>query len=86
MLGVVQDGQDAQGAVRVRPVVRERGIEFPVLVDRAGALAATLEPQVVPTWIRAVALSRPDPTQRSTFVASIGEPCGVGRYPQSQGR
>src|SRR3954470_3825192 len=48
MVGVAQD---AQGAARVQPVVRERGVEFPVLVDRASALAAALEFQVVPTGI-----------------------------------
>lgn len=48
MLGVAQD---AQGAERVRPVVRERGVEFPVLVDRASTLAAALRFQVVPTGI-----------------------------------
>ncbi len=48
MLGVAQD---AQGAERVRPVVRERGVEFPVLVDRASTLAAALRFQVVPTGV-----------------------------------
>lgn len=61
MLGVAQD---AQGAARVRPVVRERGVEFPVLVDRASTLAAALEFQVVPTGIFVddgrIALRHPD--------------------------
>jgi hypothetical protein len=48
MLGVAQD---AQGAARVAPVVRERFIEFPVLLDPAGALAAALCFRVVPTGV-----------------------------------
>jgi hypothetical protein len=48
MLGVAQD---AQGAARVEPVVRERGIEFPVLLDPASSLSAALEFQVVPTGV-----------------------------------
>jgi hypothetical protein len=61
MLGVAQD---AQGAARVEPVVRERGIEFPVLLDPASTLAAALEFQVVPTGIFAddgrIVLRHPD--------------------------
>jgi hypothetical protein len=48
MLGVAQD---AQGAARVEPVVRERGIRFPVLPDPESTLAAALEFQVVPTGV-----------------------------------
>jgi hypothetical protein len=61
MLGVAQD---AQGAGRVAPVVREREIGFPVLVDPASTLAAALEFQVVPTGIFAddgrIAYRHPD--------------------------
>ena len=61
MLGVAQD---AQGAARVGPVVRERGVEFPVLVDRASTLAAALRFHVVPTGIFAddgrIVLRHPD--------------------------
>jgi hypothetical protein len=45
MLGVAQD---AQGAERVAPVVRERGSTFPVLVDRTGELARALSLRLVP--------------------------------------
>jgi hypothetical protein len=48
MLGVAQD---AQGAARVEPVVRDRGVEFPVLLDPASTLARALEFQVVPTGV-----------------------------------
>jgi hypothetical protein len=61
MLGVAQD---AQGAARVRPVVRDSGIEFPVLVDPASTLAAALEFRIVPTGIFVddgrIALRHPD--------------------------
>jgi hypothetical protein len=46
MIGVAQD---AQGEERVRPVVRERGITFPVLVDRASSLARKLGFRIVPS-------------------------------------
>jgi hypothetical protein len=48
MLGVAQD---AQGAARVEPVVHERGIEFPVLLDPGSTMAAALRFQVVPTGV-----------------------------------
>ncbi len=48
MLGVAQD---AQGAERVAPVVRERGIEFPVLLDPASTMSAALRFGVVPTGV-----------------------------------
>ncbi|MEA2267556.1 MAG: hypothetical protein QOC64_166 [Solirubrobacteraceae bacterium] len=48
MIGVAQD---AQGAARVEPVVRERDIEFPVLIDPASTLAAALELQIVPAGV-----------------------------------
>ena len=46
LLGVAQD---AQGEERVRPVVEERGVEFPVLVDRESVLARALEFRIVPS-------------------------------------
>jgi hypothetical protein len=61
MLGVAQD---AQGAARVEPVVRERDIEFPILLDPASTLAASLRFGVVPTGIfvddGAIAYRHPD--------------------------
>jgi thioredoxin-like negative regulator of GroEL len=82
MLGVAQD---AQGAERVRPVVRDAGVEFAVLVDRASTLAAALEFQVVPTGIFVddgrIALRHPDdfeagdPRVRAALDAFlVGEP------------
>lgn len=41
--------QDAQGEERVRPIVEEREVEFPVLVDRGSALGAALGFRVVPS-------------------------------------
>ena len=41
--------QDAAGEERVRPVVEERGVEFPVLVDRASELGRLLGFGVVPS-------------------------------------
>jgi hypothetical protein len=41
--------QDAAGEERVRPVVEERGIDFPVLVDRGSVLARELGFRIVPT-------------------------------------
>ena len=41
--------QDVEGGVRVRPVVRERGVEFPVLIDRTSALGKALGFGIVPT-------------------------------------
>jgi hypothetical protein len=46
MLGVAHD---AEGGERVRVAVRERGVEFPVLVDRRSALARQLGFRVVPS-------------------------------------
>lgn len=46
MLGVAQE---AEGPERVRVAVRERGVEFPVLVDRRSALARELGFRVVPS-------------------------------------
>ncbi len=43
--------QDAQGQERVRPVVRERGVTFPVIVDRASLLARLLEFRTVPSGV-----------------------------------
>ena len=61
MIGVAQD---AQGAARVEPVVRERDIEFPVLLDPASVLASQLRFQVVPTGVfvddGAIAYRHPD--------------------------
>ena len=48
MLGVAQD---VQGDERVRPVVEERSVTFPVLVDRASALAGLLEFRIVPSGV-----------------------------------
>lgn len=41
--------QDAQGEERVRPIVEERNVAFPVLVDRESALARELGFRIVPT-------------------------------------
>jgi tetratricopeptide (TPR) repeat protein len=41
--------QDAQGEERVRPIVEEREVSFPVLVDRESALARELGFRIVPT-------------------------------------
>jgi len=46
MIGVAQD---AAGEERVRPVVEEREVAFPVLVDRASVLGRELGFRVVPT-------------------------------------
>jgi hypothetical protein len=46
MIGVAQD---AQGEERVRPIVEERDVTFPVLVDRESALARELGFRIVPT-------------------------------------
>jgi len=43
--------QDAQGEERVRPVIEERGVMFPVLLDRASLLARLLEFRVVPSGV-----------------------------------
>jgi hypothetical protein len=48
MLGVAED---AQGAARVEPVVRERRVEFPVLLDPTSSLSVALRFQVVPTGV-----------------------------------
>jgi hypothetical protein len=41
--------QDVQGEERVRPIVEESGIGFPVLVDRASELGRLLEFRIVPS-------------------------------------
>jgi tetratricopeptide (TPR) repeat protein len=41
--------QDLQGEARVRPVVEERRVSFPVLVDRTSILARLLEFRIVPS-------------------------------------
>jgi hypothetical protein len=46
---VVAVAQDAQGESRVRPVVEEREVSFPVLVDRASDLARMLGFRIVPS-------------------------------------
>jgi len=46
MLGVAQE---ALGAERIRPIVREKRVEFPVLVDIGSALGAALGFRVVPS-------------------------------------
>lgn len=46
---MVAVAQDAQGDERVRPVVEERRVEFPVLVDRESVLARLLRFRVVPS-------------------------------------
>jgi tetratricopeptide (TPR) repeat protein len=46
---MVAVAQDVQGEERVRPVVEERGITFPVLVDRTSALGRKLGFRIVPT-------------------------------------
>jgi hypothetical protein len=48
MIGVALD---AQGAARVEPIVRERGAEFPILIDPGASLAAALGFQIVPTGL-----------------------------------
>lgn len=48
MLGVAQD---TQGAARVEPVVREREIAFPILLDPASTMAAALRFQLVPSGV-----------------------------------
>lgn len=40
--------QDVQGEERVRPIVEERGLSFPVLVDRASVLGRELGFRIVP--------------------------------------
>jgi hypothetical protein len=46
MIGVAQD---AAGAERVRSIVEERGVEFPVLVDRESVLGRDLGFRIVPS-------------------------------------
>jgi len=46
---VVAVALDVQGESRVRPVVEEREVSFPVLVDRASDLARTLGFRIVPS-------------------------------------
>ena len=46
---VLAVAQDAQGEARVRPVVAERAITFPVLVDRFSVLGRELGFRIVPT-------------------------------------
>jgi hypothetical protein len=46
MIGVAQD---AAGEERVRPVVEDREVTFPVLVDRTSALGSKLGFRIVPT-------------------------------------
>jgi hypothetical protein len=46
---MVAVAQDVQGEERVRPVVHERRVRFPVLVDRASDLGRTLGFRIVPT-------------------------------------
>jgi hypothetical protein len=46
---VVGVAQDVQGESRVRPVVEERDVNIPVLVDRASDLARTLGFRIVPS-------------------------------------
>ncbi len=41
--------QDAQGEERVRPLVEESGVSFPVLIDRASTLGAALGFRIVPS-------------------------------------
>jgi hypothetical protein len=41
--------QDVQGEERVRPIVEERDVSFPVLVDRASALGRELGFRIVPS-------------------------------------
>ena len=82
MIGVAQD---AQGAARVRPVVRERDVEFPILLDPASTLSAALRFQVVPTgafvddgtiaYRHADDFDAGDPRVRAAFDAFLrGEP------------
>ena len=46
---MVAVAQDAAGAERVGPVVEERGIEFPVLIDRASVFGRELGFRIVPS-------------------------------------
>jgi hypothetical protein len=48
---MVAVAQDAQGEERVRPVVQERGVTFPVLIDRASVLGQELGFRIVPTGV-----------------------------------
>jgi tetratricopeptide (TPR) repeat protein len=48
---MVAVAQDAQGDERVRPIVAERGVTFPVLVDHASVLAKELAFRIVPTGV-----------------------------------
>jgi hypothetical protein len=85
--------QDAQGAARVEPVVRERGIVFPVLLDPASTLAAALEFQIVPTGVFVddgrIAYRHPDdfdagdPRVRAALAAFLrGEPVPAPAHEQ----
>lgn len=46
---IVAVAQDAGGAARVRPVIEERQVDFPVLIDRASLFGRELGFRVVPT-------------------------------------
>jgi tetratricopeptide (TPR) repeat protein len=46
---MVAAAQDVQGERKVRPVAEERGVTFPVLVDRASVLGRELGFRIVPT-------------------------------------
>jgi tetratricopeptide (TPR) repeat protein len=46
---LVAVAQDAQGEERVRPIVEERGVTFPVLVDRESVLGKELGFRIVPS-------------------------------------
>jgi hypothetical protein len=85
--------QDAQGAARVEPVVRERGIDFPVLLDPASTLAAALEFAIVPTGVFVddgrIAYRHPDdfdagdPRVRAALAAFLrGEPIRAPEHGQ----
>src|SRR3954468_23877003 len=66
--------QDVRGEETVRPIVEERGVTFPVLLDRASVLAARLGFQVVPSGF----FVEPDGTVTYRHVDDfdIGDPRG----------
>lgn len=46
---MVAVAQDVQGEEKVRPVVEERGVRFPVLIDRGSKLGRLLRFRIVPS-------------------------------------
>jgi hypothetical protein len=48
-LAMVAVAQDLQGEAVVRPIIEERGVTFPVILDRSSVLAAKLGFRMVPS-------------------------------------